>query len=557
MMRQHTGTNRKTQGAGSIRAIPASARARGIVCIGAPGVGKSRLFGRRLVWDAYLLEQPQVVFDPIGATIDNFLDTVIRHLPYLTKDAGETDTKRIVYVDMSGRDGYILPFPLYYRLGTERSLWEIAERYLQVIKKNDPSLVTRPIMGWPPLHKVGVYAGMVLTALGYQITEAESLLLHPEQWEARFQQAEARYPTVTRAVSYFRDEYLHLRKSERERVTNPLLDKIFTLSLDQRWRAMFGAREPGITWNEIEKKRQTVLLDFRHVVDTDMRRFQLLWVFSYLYAWIKTRGRSPQPFGVVIDEFVALTQKVEQGENPVAVELSEFIQQYMRQHQIWLTIGLQSPLQLDAQLQQTVLSLGTYLFGQATTFDAAQLLASAMFLRDPYRVKHYRWRSVRVSPREWAVQEEPEFMPLHEQRELFAQRLMKLKQFQFLLRPAKSEGEITTDVFPISIRTVDLDQETGKLHFPHRELLIELRATLAARSGTPVDVLIKEQEARFAPALPPGATGHRRSQRDQRQPDVQTQRGQEHNQHRPAEPTDTEPNQRGGAHPRRHRVRVA
>jgi len=176
MIPQRTGTADSTKQPDSIRAIPNSARARGIACIGAPGVGKSRLFGRRLVWDSFLLAQSQVVIDPIGATIDNFLDVVVRHLPYLTKDAGEPDRDRIVYADMSAKNGSVVPFPLYYRLGTERSLWEISERFLQVIKKSDPSLVTRPIMGWPPMHKIGVYLGMILAALGFQITEAESLL---------------------------------------------------------------------------------------------------------------------------------------------------------------------------------------------------------------------------------------------------------------------------------------------------------------------------------------------------------------------------------------------
>jgi hypothetical protein len=37
---------------------------------------------------------------------------------------------------MSGKDGSIVPVPLFYCLGTERSLWEVSERYLQVIKKS-------------------------------------------------------------------------------------------------------------------------------------------------------------------------------------------------------------------------------------------------------------------------------------------------------------------------------------------------------------------------------------------------------------------------------------
>jgi hypothetical protein len=191
-----------------------------------------------------------------------------------------------------------------------------------------------------------------------------------------------------------------------------------------------------------------------------------------------------------------MTQKVESGDNPLAKEMDTLIHGYMRQHQIWLTVGLQSPLQLDDQLQQTVLSLGSYLFGQTPTIDAARVLATAMFLRNPYKVKFFRTVYTRV-PRGADLPVEPEFMPLPEQTELFAQRMMKLKQFQFLLRPATSEGEITTDVYPISIRTVDQDPETGTLQFPHQELIEQLRHTLAAKSGTPVQKLITEQEARL------------------------------------------------------------
>jgi hypothetical protein len=227
-----------------------------------------------------------------------------------------------------------------------------------------------------------------------------------------------------------------------------------------------------------------------------------LWVFAYLYEWIKARGRRDVPFGLLIDEFVALTQKALAGENPLAVELDEFIQQYMRSSQIWLTIGFQSPHQLDDQLRQTVLSLGTYLIGQAATMEGARVLADSVYLRDPYWVKY--WRPVpdpfpfrtRRELRESAVSDpmEPEFMALEEQTEIFANRIRRLKQYQFLVRPAVSEGTISTDVFPINISRVTADPETGVMQFPDRELMGELRSILAAKAGKPINELLQEQE---------------------------------------------------------------
>jgi hypothetical protein len=321
-----------------LRTLSRGARARGIVSIGAPGVGKSRLFGRCLAWQDFLLELPQVIIDPSGGTIDNFLDKLVRTLPDLPKDKRQAVWERIRYVDM-GSTEFVCPFPLYYRLGTEQSLLEISERYLELILKSNPWLLTAQVLGWPPLHDVGAHTGMVLAALDLQITSVQDLLRHPEQWEGRFTEAVTRHPEAAPAVAYFRDEYIPLRPAERQRLTNPFFEKIFTFNLDPQLKAMFGSPRPGINWDEVSAQNQTVLLDFRNVRGEN-RRFKLLWVFAYLYEWIKARGRRETPFGVLIDEFVALTQKALAGENPLAVELDEFIQQYMRSSQIWLTIGL-------------------------------------------------------------------------------------------------------------------------------------------------------------------------------------------------------------------------
>jgi len=488
--------------AGELFALPNSARARGIACISAPGTGKSTFFGRVLAFLDYVLERPQVIIDPTGGTIDQFLDQVASRLAFLPTAKRRAYWERIRYIDM-GSPQFVCPFPLYYRLGTEQSLLEVSERYLELILKSNPWLLTAQVLGWPPLHDVGAHTGMVLAALDLQITSAQELLRHPEAWERRFTEAVERYPEAAPAVAYFRDEYIPLRPADRRRLTNPFFEKIFTFNLDPQLQAMFGSSKPGIDWDAVSAQHQTVLLDFR-TVRGENRRFKLLWVFAYLYEWIKARGRRAQPFGFIIDEFVALTQKVLAGENPLAVELDEFIQQYMRSSQIWLTIGFQSPHQLDEHLQQTVLSLGTYCFGQAATAAGARLLADAMFLRDPFRVKHYHlnfppvphW--ARGKPEASAPIEEPVYLPLEEQTELYANRIRQLKQYQFLVRPAASEGEISTDVFPITFRSVTHDPVTGEPQFPDRELIQELRAILAAKSGRPVAELIKEQEAQLA-----------------------------------------------------------
>jgi hypothetical protein len=489
------------------RVLSRSSRSMGILLLAGRGTGKSGMLGRKIAMQDFLAGFPQVIFDPVGATIDNFLDKVTWFLydhPQLKRDP---IWDRIIYVDMSAKDGVVVPFPLYYRTGTERSLLEIAERYLQTIIKSNPALFQAQVLGWPPLHRIGVYSGMVLSALGYQITEAEELLDNPEAWEAAglFAKGEQVSPEAKRAVAYFRNKYIPMREADRARLTTPFLDKIFTFPLDETLRAMFGAAKPGINWDDVVQRKQTVLLDFRREQDEEMRRFKMLWTFSYLYEWIKARGRpDDNPFGVIIDEFAHMTQQVVSGKNPLAQELDEFINVFMHQHTIWFTAAHQELYQIDEQLQNTMLSLGTYILGGTSSMESARELADALYFRDPYWVKDAepiygrRYQHSRLE----VIDVKLHYMPLEEQTELFAQRIRKLGRFQFLLRPALAEGHIGDAVLPLSISDLDRDKETGEYQFPDLPLVARLRTALAKQSGIPIARLLQEQEKRIPPSLP-------------------------------------------------------
>jgi hypothetical protein len=114
----------------------------------------------------------------------------------------------------------------------------------------------------------------------------------------------------------------------------------------------------------------------------------------------------------------------------------------------------------------------------------------------------------------------------------------RLGLFQFLVRPALSEGSIGSAVTPISIHTVDWDPKTGQAAFPEQQVLARIRAILAARSGKPITALLAEQEQR-GHILPPGQPSQ------PEQPD-----------NHPAETQHTEPNQQQRGRTRRHRERL-
>jgi hypothetical protein len=219
---------------------------------------------------------------------------------------------------------------------------------------------------------------MALSSLNLQITSAESLLRHPEEYLSRLTHAQDRYPELAPVIAFFRDEYLPMREIDRTRLTNPFFDKVFTFTLDPHLKALFGASKPGIDWDEVTQRKETVLLDFRNV-QGESRRFMLLWVFSYLYEWIKSRGRSTKPFALCIDEIAAISQKIYAGDNPLAQELDEFINVYMRNSSIWFIAAHQELYQIDEQLRNTLLSLGTYIIGGASSIESARLLADALF----------------------------------------------------------------------------------------------------------------------------------------------------------------------------------
>jgi hypothetical protein len=513
------------------RTLPPEARIMGLYLLGASRTGKSRMLGRVIAWQDFMDEIGQVIFDPRGVTISNFLDKFIRYLQYVPFDQHDKYWRRIKLVDVSCKSGFVTGLPLYYRLTPEETLAEISERYLQLILRSSPHLADAQYFGWPPLHRFGLNAGIICASLGLQVTDIESLIAHPEQWFSRFAEAEARYPEARAACDFFRNEYFPMRQTNRERLTNSFRDKIVQFTQDRLLALQFGGKAPAIDWEEVEAEGLTVLLDFSGETNTELRRFKMLWLFDYFFHWCKTRGRRSYPMALLIDEFASMTHKVFSGENPFAVEMAEFIQEYLRNSNILLTVAHQSIEQLDDQLRNTLLSLGTYMFGKAATMEEARVLADVLFQKNPYMVKYYRekweWEDrhywvrfgngySRETRKQWVLREwEPTaYLSLEEQQELFSQRLTHLGLMQFMCRPALSEGTVSSEVMHLTIADIDRDE------YPDQRQIAEVRAALAAQSGMPVETILQEQEQRLLPIRrtpPPAQDGRERQTKSESQ----------------------------------------
>jgi hypothetical protein len=46
----------------------------------------------------------------------------------------------------------------------------------------NPALATTAPISWPAMHRIGTYPSMILSSLGFQLTEAASLLVQTKDW---------------------------------------------------------------------------------------------------------------------------------------------------------------------------------------------------------------------------------------------------------------------------------------------------------------------------------------------------------------------------------------
>jgi hypothetical protein len=149
------------------------------------------------------------------------------------------------------------------------------------------------------------------------------------------------------------------------------------------------------------------------------------------------------------------------------------------------------------------------------------MLADALFRKNPFRIKYvthtwgrhdtpYRnfWRDTPpTSPNNpyFILEDIPHYLSLAEEQEIFATHIARLGLFQFLCRPALAEGDVSQQVFGLSLRDDDRDSVTGEYVFPDETMVSQVRSVLAAQFGMPPARLQKELKATL-PKAPPDQT---------------------------------------------------
>lgn len=469
--------------AGRLLGLPDAGRGMAVRICAGRGAGKSRLMGRVIAFQDFVRGVPTIILDAVGSVIDNGFDKLIR----LPKRAQQKLWERVRYVECAGLQGYVTAWPLYVRHGDE-SLYAISQRVLEVWRRADPQLQQASVLGFNALAAVATKAGMVLTALGLQITEAEDLVRRPEAWRARLAEAVRRCPEVAPAVAFFADELPRLPERERLVRTDAFLRKLAPFSLSPTLRAIHGAATPGIDWGEVVAQRQLVALDLRHIEEPETRRFTLLWLLRDVTDWLRRRGpgRHP-PVSLLIDELTFLTSLEAHHSRLIADDLEELISRLSRNYALWLTVSHQEITQFDERLQRVLLTCGTQIFGGMSDPDGALTLAKRFGRYDPYLVKKTEYHETMYGTEMRTVE-----FSRDEQLYLASRLFLELPAFHFVAAVAPREGRLPTTLAPFSIARVDAGQ------YVDEALVAEARRRLMQRDGRPVDEVLAEIAARQA-----------------------------------------------------------
>lgn len=458
----------------------------GIYWVSAKGTGKSTGLGRWIAKQDLFRGVPQVVIDPIGATIDNLLDCVLR----LPVEKQALLWRRIVYVDMGASD-YVVPVPLYHRLSANDSLNQIAQRPLDVMRILDPRLQDASVEGWNALATCGGHVGVILAGLGAQVTEAESLIMNTKKWQNALNAFVQRVPDAIPSVNWLLREAPNKNAATQSRRLTSFLQKIAFFNREPAMRAMFGAGEPGIDWHQVWQEGSTVLIDFRSVVELEQRAWCMAWMLWTVLSFIKHKGKGRhKPFALMIDEISILTMigRVLQSDLFAKV-LDELLQGWARQGNNWITICHQEPWQVSEEMFRVLMACGTRIIGRVSDSKSALMLAEELLPADPNRIKRYE--PVFGVGAE-VIHERPVDYTMDEQRHLASQLYRSLGRFQFLVKSVDEESGADRQLRPLNLANLVPSS------WPDEERISQVRAMLRRKSGKDVKELLKEIEARYS-----------------------------------------------------------
>jgi len=469
-----------------------SALRNGMRIVGGPGAGKSRLMGRAIARQALLRGQPQVIIDPTGGIVSNLIDSIAS----FPQEIRRLLWKQLVYVDVAATD-YVVPTPLYYQADPSETLFAVANRFPAVLKRLDPQLQSAPIMGWNPLFECAIFSGQIAVVLGQQVDFVADLIRSPQQYKAQLRHALEIAPELERPVAYFRKFMDPTSGNLRDRHTSSFLNKLLPILSDPTMLAVFAARKPGIDWDDVVRQRQTVIIDFQNELDPERRQFKMVWWFRSFIDFAKRRGVAGrnQVVYFYLDEITQLLGiHSGEGNSVLGEDLEELVAVLARNYGIVVIVAHQNLTQVDERVRNILMQCGTQVVGNLSNPDDALYLARQFYTYQPFWVKKKEpvWMGVQdvwgVSKPSVIDYRDQEFTP--DEQLLMAAEQFRLPRFQFLVRAASSEGNISQHLQRISIENL----EAGR--YPDYTQVSEVLGYLRQKWGIPMQTLLEEIRSR-------------------------------------------------------------
>ncbi len=487
--------------------ISKSALKLGMYIIAGRGAGKSRFMGRILVWEQLIHGEPAVVLDPTGGITDTLFDKILRLPPAYQAQLWP----RLVYIDAGAKDA-LFPSPLYYRLTAQDTFFEMANRLVSVLKRQDENLEKAPILGFNAVRECAINAGMIAAASGKQLDFVVDLIEHPGYYKAQLRQVLADHPHLRPAVEYFRALMDPTATSLREKKTGSFKNKLLPFIADPVRMAKYAAQANQLDWPKLLKQNKVVLFDYRNVRDEEYRQFDLIWHFRGFVEAIQQRGMAGrgQECLLVIDEVTDLLGQRSQDGNAILTEdFQKLISRYSRAYGVNPVIAHQGLHQVSESIQELFMGMGNLLIGQLSSPNDALRVAKTFMRYDPYKLKKTEnvWGTIHppailsyfggpAYPYPQVIDERTiEFTP-DEQLLAWVNKILDLDRFQFLTQIATGEGGKRGPIRKITIQNLDKNQ------YPNEAILAPLRQTLAKRDGVPIEQLLAEIQANRVEVTP-------------------------------------------------------
>ncbi|MSP12819.1 MAG: hypothetical protein EXR62_07665 [Chloroflexi bacterium] len=473
------------------------ARTRGTIIRGAPGSGKTTLVAM-IVYGDLIRGKPALVIDAKGALKRQVLKLILRNpMPR------RVDLLSRLRLWPVGHANWTYTLPWLHPPGPHS---QRAQRFLDVTMKMLPSLDNAPILGKPSLYGIGMPVMMILSSLGYQVTEAIDLLYDigtiGSFWRSKLFQAER---VVPQAVRLLERTYLQWPERTRKERRYAFEAHIFPYLLSDTLRAMAGSTTP-FDLETAEAEGLTIFADTSKVEEETVRDTVTLHLFQYFLEYIRRRGvGNVTPWSLVLEE-AAILMRTESLVTDVQALANEY-----RNNRLESTISFQSVNQVSTKLLELLYSFGTHWIGKTSSQMESEIEADFLTTYDPHLVKFEGYASYDSRSGRQTGHNNPMFFSVEEQRRMTADRLTEQQGRQFMVKRYLDEATVDPIVHQVTT-TID----TPDTSWITEEDLLQAEEENLKTFAQSVAHILEEVDARLrSPASPQkkAASGKGRQQR--------------------------------------------